>query len=315
MRMPVVLLVPAFVASCACGTLDTVDPIIGDVPDDVVMLDAAVADGPAPDAPALDVRSVDAPALDVARVDAAPPVDLAPVDAPQPVDVPAADVPSELTDAPLVLDAGVDVPVVPTDTGWGPGPTGYRVVRDDPAARWVDSCAEPGHQVVLRDVDDGSFAATLPFRFRYWGTPIEAGAPVLVSPNGYVTFQVGAPTPANGIIPNRLDGVHAVIAAQWRDLRTRAPGVCIAVLGNPGARRWVVQWSDARYYTSIFGHLNFELVLHETSDAIDLVYDGMTLPEPATVALESWDGARSSVPFVVPQPIVYSRTRARFIPQ
>ena len=322
--MPVVLLVPAFVASCARGTLDTVDPIIGDIPDDVVVVEASVADGPAPDGsvgdgPVIDVlgpdaRSIDAPAMDVARVDA-PPVDVAPVDAPQAVDVVPDDVPSELTDAPLVLDAGVDVPAATTDAGWGPGPTGYRVVRDDPAARWVDACAEPGHLTVLRDVDDGSFGATLPFRFRYWGTPLEQGAPVLVSPNGYVTFQVGAPTPASGIIPNRLDGVHAVIAAQWRDLRTRAPGVCIAVSGNPGARRWVVQWSDARYFTSIFGHLNFEVVLNETSDTIDLVYDGMTLPEPATVALESWDGARSSVPFVVPQPIVYSRTRARFVPQ
>lgn|GEM_PF-4021968 len=66
--------------------------------------------------------------------------------------------------------------------------------------------------------------------------------------------------------------------------------------------------------TSVFGHLDFEVGLNETSDTIDLVCDGMTLPEPATVALESWDGSRSSVPFVVPQPIVYARTRARSVP-
>ena len=77
---------------------------------------------------------------------------------------------------------------------------------------------------MLTDVDDDSFRTALPFRFRYWGQPVAEGSAVLVSPNGYLTFQPSAPTPANGIIPNRLDGVHAVIAAQWRDLRTRSAG-------------------------------------------------------------------------------------------
>lgn len=262
--------------------------------------------------------------LDASPIDVPPPIDaLPPIDVPTELteDVPAAmdsgaDAPAPLdagSDVPSAVDAGVDAPVVPTDNGWGP--TGYRVVRSDPAARWVDACAQPGHQTVLMDVDDGSFRTALPFAFRYWGQPLSEGAPVVVSPNGYLTFQPSAPTPANGIIPNRLDGVDAVIAAQWRDLRTRSAGVCLAVLGNPGARQWVIQWSDARYYTSIFGHLNFEVVLNESSDAIDLNYGSMTLSEPATVALESWDGSRSAVPFTIPQPIVFSDTRARFLPQ
>ena len=305
------LLVLGLSSACAEGTLD-------EAPADVPPAD--VADAPAladaPDAPAVD--------LPVAAPDVSADVPWPTVDVPAFADVsPSMDVPSELTDdVPLAMDAGVDVPAAvdsgvdaPADTGFGPGPTGYRVVRDDPAGRWIDACATPGHQTVLADVDDGSFRAALPFRFRFWGEPLLEGAAVLVSPNGYLTFQPGAPTPANGIVPNRLDGVDAVIAAQWRDLRTRSPGVCLAVLGNPGSRQWVIQWSDARYYTSIFGHLNFEVVLSESSDAIDLNYGSMTLPEPATVALESWDGSRSSVPFTIPQPIVFSNTRARFIPR
>jgi hypothetical protein len=308
------LLVLGLSSACAEGTLD-------DAPTDVPPAD--VADAPA------EAALADAPAVDVpvAALDVAADVPVPTVDVPPSPDVPSSmDVPSELTDdVPLMMDAGVDVsvavdvgvdaPVIPTDTGFGPGSTGYRVVRDDPSGRWVDACATPGHQTVLADVDDGSFRAALPFRFRFWGQPLLEGAAVLVSPNGYLTFQPGAPTPANGIIPNRLDGVDAVIAAQWRDLRTRSAGVCLAVLGNPGARQWVIQWSDARYYTSIFGHLNFEVVLSESIDTIDLNYGSMTLSEPATVALESWDGSRSSVPFTIPQPIVFSNTRARFVPQ
>ena len=102
---------------------------------------------------------------------------------------------------------------------------------------------------------------------------------------------------------------------QWRDLRTRDPGVCIATVGNDGARRFLVQWVDARYFTSGLSHLTMQIALNETSHAIDLNYDGMTLSEPATVALEDWSGARSMVPFTIPQPIVFSNTRVRFTPQ
>jgi len=292
-------------SACAQGTLD-------DVPSDVPL--EAAADAP-----------VEAAVVDAAAVDVPPST----ADVPPSIDVPTEltdDVPRAMdsgvdarapedagSDVPVAADVGVDAPVAPTDTGWGP--TGYRVVRNDPSGRWIDACAQPGHQTVLTDVDDGSFRAALPFPFRYWGLALAEGAAVQVSPNGYLTFQPSAPTPANGIIPNRLDGVHAVIAAQWRDLRTRSAGVCLAVLGNPGARQWVIQWSDARYFTSALGHLNFEVVLDESSDAIDLNYGSMTLSEPATVALENWDGSRSSVPFTIPQPIVFSNTRARFLPQ
>ena len=195
------------------------------------------------------------------------------------------------------------------------GPSGYRVTRNHPEATWVDACALPGHATVLTDTDGGTHRAMLPFGFRYWGVPVAMGATVLVTPDGYITFDADGPTPANGIIPNRLDNVDAVIAIQWRDLRTRGPGVCLGVTGEEGSRRWVIQWSDARYFTSALGHLNFEIVLNEGSHAIDFVYASQTLPEPATVALESWDGTRSSVPFDIPQPIVFSNTRARFTPE
>jgi hypothetical protein len=81
-------------------------------------------------------------------------LDAAAIDVPPSTDVPPSiDVPTELTDdippgdglgrrrsrsggrwrptCPVAADVGVDTPVVPTDTGWGP--TGYRVVRNDPA--------------------------------------------------------------------------------------------------------------------------------------------------------------------------------------
>lgn len=195
------------------------------------------------------------------------------------------------------------------------GPSGYRVSRDDPAAVWIDACSLPGHVNVLTNTDGGAFRTSLPFAFHYWGMGIPSGAPVVVTPDGYVSFDTDGATPANGIIPNRLDGINAVLAVQWRDLRTRGNGVCIGTTGPEGARAWVVQWSDARYFTSSLGHLNFEIVLHEHTDTIDFVYASQYLAEPATVALEDWDGARSAVPFDIPQPIVFSNRRVRFIPE
>lgn len=196
------------------------------------------------------------------------------------------------------------------------GPSGYRVQRGDSAASWIDACAQPKHQTLLTSSDEGTARLVLPFPFRYWGVGLAIGAPVIVSVNGYLTFQEGAPTPPDGIIPNTVDRVNAVIAAQWRNLRTRGNGLCVALVGNDvGSRRWAIQWSDARYFTSDLSHLNFEIVLNEASNTIDLVYASQTLPEPATVALEDWEGARSSVPFSVPQPILFSNNRARFVPE
>ncbi|MBK6533144.1 MAG: hypothetical protein IPF99_27210 [Deltaproteobacteria bacterium] len=229
--LPVLL---GLASACAQGTLD-------DVPSNVP-LDVA-ADAP-----------VEAAVLDAASID----VPLATADVPPSIDVPTEltdDVPRAMdsgvdvrapedagSDVPVAVDVGVDVPVVPTDTGWGP--TGYRVVRNDPDGRWVDACAQPGHQTVLTDVDDGSFRTALPFRFRYWGQPVAEGSAVLVSPNGYLTFQPSAPTPANGIIPNpprrRRRRDRGAVARP----ASRSAGVRLAVLGNPGARQWIIQWSE-----------------------------------------------------------------------
>jgi hypothetical protein len=196
------------------------------------------------------------------------------------------------------------------------GPSGYRVSRGDSAATWIDACAQPDHQTLVTNSDEGSARLTLPFAFRFWGVALAVGAPLTVSVNGYATFQDGAALPPDGIIPNAVDRVNAVIAAQWRNLRTRGGGICVALVGNDvGSRRWAIQWSDARYFTRDLSHLNFEIVLNETSNTIDLVYGSQTLPEPATVALEDWEGARGSVPFSIPQPILFSNNRARFIPE
>ncbi len=196
------------------------------------------------------------------------------------------------------------------------GPQGYRAVRDDAGATWVDACALPGHETLIVNSDEGTARLRLPFAFRFWGVPLAEGAPVIVTANGYLTFMDSAPTPPDGIIPNAADRVNAVIAAQWRNLRTRGPGVCVALVGNAaGSRRWVVQWSDARYFTTDLARLNFEVALNEGTHTIDLVYGAMTLPEPSTVALENWEGTRGAVPFGIPQPIVFSNSRARFYPE
>lgn len=332
-------------ASCAEQLPDPVFTAVADIPAtdgaDAVSVDAPSVDAPeatgaeasvAPDRPA----TVDVPVVTVdvesELSDVPPGFDLG-VDVPGAPDVPVApDVPAMPCERPLMVCSGACVDLQRDaahcgtcgraclsdercNAGRCEGPTGYRVVRDDPGAAWSDACAAAGHQTVLMDVDDGSFRATLPFRFRYWGVVVAEGAPVTVTPNGYLTFQDPAPTPANGIIPNHLDGVDAVIAAQWRDLRTRSPGLCLAVTGNAPSRRWIAQWNDARYYTSGLSHLTFQIALNESSNAVDMAHGSMTLPEPSTVALENWDGTRSSIPYDIPQPITFANRRVRFVPQ
>ena len=278
-----------------------------------VAVDAPVADlGSTPDAPSADVADV----VDVA-VDAS-------VDAPIPGDAFGCFAPLAVCDGVCVgidndpQNCGSCGNVCFSDerclAGVCRGPTGYTVATDVSALRWIDACSLPGHVTALTDTNGGTYAADLPFRFRYWGTPVPAHAVVTVTPDGYVTFQHSPPTPANGIVPNHGDGVDAVIAAQWRDLATRGAGMCIATAGNVGARTWVVEWADVHYVTSALGHLNFEVVLNETTNVVDLAYGSQTLPEPATVGLEDWAGANAVIPFGVPQPILFSGRNARFTP-
>lgn len=173
----------------------------------------------------------------------------------------------------------------------GSTPT-YRRIEAPAEAAFVDACAAPGARRVLANVDDSQVTDTVPFPFRYWGAPVSA---VNVASNGFINFDGVNAASTSGAIPDRTTP-NGVVAAYWLDLLTRETGVCIATVGSAPNRRFVVQWADAAYYPSRTANLTFEIVLNETSNTIDMLYQSLgTTGSGVTLGLETVDGTDGAI--------------------
>jgi len=118
---------------------------------------------------------------------------------------------------------------------------------------------------------------------------------VNVTSNGFIYFGASSFASTSGAIPERTDP-NGVIAAYWLDLLTRDTGVCIGTVGTAPNRRYIVQWADAAYYPTRVGNLTFEIVLNETTNTVDMIYQSLGTPERAlTVGLETLDGVDAAV--------------------
>ena len=156
-------------------------------------------------------------------------------------------------------------------------PTRYTAVRDSPAVTFIDACAVPGAARLLAASEEGEQVAMLPFPLHFWTTDYDAGAPVLLSVNGFLAFTstlsaVRSPFLPSTSLPNGMVAVHA------RDLENVDP-LCVATVGVAPLRRWVVEWSRAheRSGTTVAtSELTFEAIVTERSDTIDVVYRTMT---------------------------------------
>jgi hypothetical protein len=156
-------------------------------------------------------------------------------------------------------------------------PTRYTPMRDDPAVTFIDACAVPGVTRLLGPADEGEMVTTLPFPFRYWTTDYDAGAPVLLSVNGFFAFtgalsSVRSPFLPSTSAPNGMVAVHA------RDLEN-VEALCVATIGVAPLRRWVIEWARARERsgtTIATSELTFEAIVTERSETIDVVYRTMT---------------------------------------
>jgi hypothetical protein len=163
----------------------------------------------------------------------------------------------------------------------------YRRTEVPAEVTFVDACAAPGSRRVLTNVDDSQVTDTVPFPFRYWGAAVSA---VNIASNGFINFDGVTSASTSGLIPDRSTP-NGVVAAYWLDLLTRETGVCIATVGAAPNRRFVVQWADASYYPSRTGNLTFEIVLNETSNTIDMLYQSLgTATNAVTLGLETVDG-------------------------
>ncbi len=195
-------------------------------------------------------------------------------------------------------------------------PTRYERVTAPSDVTFVDACAAPGVQRLHSGVDDAGALVPLPFAFRYWATDLAAGAMVNVSSNGFMSLLPAVSSSLGGTIPS-VGAPNAVIAAYWRDLVVGAPGMCLATVGAAPSRRWVVQWANTRPFGG-GTTMDFEIVLHEGSNLIDLMYRTMDSAN-GTVGVENQAGnaAVSGCPTATSYscaPMSNSRVRFRPIP-
>jgi hypothetical protein len=202
-------------------------------------------------------------------------------------------------------------PLAVTVNTTAPGTTsGYALSLSPSDVTYTDVCSSPGAVTVLPSTDDNYVMAPLPFAFRFWGTTLIASTSVGVSSNGFINLTGTGSATTAGTIPDAAAGVNGVIAANWIDIVTGTTGVCYATLGAAPSRRWVVQWANARRYSSSSSPINMEIVLSETTNTIDLVY-GPTMTSGGTVGVENQAGTQA---VTYPSTSALAGARLRFTP-
>ncbi|MFO0653289.1 MAG: MopE-related protein [Polyangiales bacterium] len=169
-------------------------------------------------------------------------------------------------------------------------------VRESSSLGWIDACAAQGSTRLLAAARDGIADVTLPFPFTFYGTArTQAG----VSVNGVMGFATASPAWVNAALAATELG--DAIAPFWDDLQTRPAGICVATFGRAPGRLFVAQWSgvdleDRGTVGDLGASLNFEVVLEEATQAIDVIYGDMVgnaraSGESATVGIQRGDGA------------------------
>lgn len=132
-------------------------------------------------------------------------------------------------------------------------------------------------------LDEGFYTATpIPFPFHFNGLPYSECA---VSCNGYIEF--GGVT-AMGYTPvSNTYVADGNVSALGRDLQGNVDEgnlgeVRYQTLGEAPNRIFVVQWKNFRRYAGTSEDYNFQIRLHETTDAIDFVYGEMLVNYTST---------------------------------
>lgn len=140
--------------------------------------------------------------------------------------------------------------------------------------------------------DDNVANVTLPFNFTFNSTVYTA---INVNSNGYITFGATAPSSVNYSPISSAAAYSGVVAVFARDLINNSGTVEYATIGSAPNRQFVIQWNNARRYSGggVAGDvLNFQVVLYETSNVVQVVYG--TCTATSTLALTSQVGLRGA---------------------
>ncbi len=157
-----------------------------------------------------------------------------------------------------------------------------------------------GSPVALTN-DDQSVAVPIGFGVPWYDETYET---INVASNGFASFTstsaATAGTLGTGSAPD------AVAAPFWDDLYPPGSNELLGVWslsdGEPGNRRFVVQWQSMPHYADRTGSLTFQMTLYESDGAVEYRYGGMrggtgTLHtgNSATIGMEDEAGARATV--------------------
>jgi hypothetical protein len=122
---------------------------------------------------------------------------------------------------------------------------------------------------------------------------------LVLTVNGMLSFSSAAATAADANASLPLVSIPNTIFAFWDDLQTNSAGLCVATVGTAPNRQVVVEWRDSGFGggAPAGAHLDFEVVLTETTHTIDALYRRMddatdrATGASATIGLQGTDAS------------------------
>jgi hypothetical protein len=150
-----------------------------------------------------------------------------------------------------------------------------------------------------------SATQTMPFPFTLYGN---TSSTVKFNRRGMITFGsvAGTSSGVNVELPSTAAPKPALFAF-WDDIAFGASssGLCYATTGTAPNRQYVIQWKNMNFVAAAdkTASLNFEAILSEGTNNIDVVYDTMTGPtgrasgDSATVGVQNAGGTVATAEF------------------
>jgi hypothetical protein len=163
------------------------------------------------------------------------------------------------------------------------------------AIGFVDACAAAGGTTYLQNSDDGvTGLLALPFPFTFYGT---AHTQFWASADGYIAFSGTPAIQFNQTCPLwNANDPHPAILGYGQDLVLGNAGLCVATVGAAPNRKLVVTFKNAYLFFDTGTDLTFSIMLEETTNRVDLVYQTLTSAGLRADGSEAVVGIQSDTP-------------------
>lgn len=159
--------------------------------------------------------------------------------------------------------------VGPLTATWSAGAEQVSYAVDDAAPfAYIDASTEPALPMTGGFASGRSQAVQLPFAFDFFGTATDK---LCVGHNGAI--EVGSAVcavPGSLLFPSPY--LNAVIAPVWTSFDPAAGSLHSKTVGEPGQRRFVVEWKDMVLGFPQMAGYTFEIVIEEASGAVVFQY-------------------------------------------